>query len=99
IDVHLTLDLSNVRVAGDMQFSYSASIYSKSLEGHPRQVVGETSGIIAPADKVPISVKGITLPKGTYRLKAVVILEPMTTEPAQRMGRVASKDSDLLLIF
>jgi hypothetical protein len=98
-NVHLTLDLSNVRVPDNTQFSYSASIYSKSLEGHPRQIVGETSGIVTSTDKVTVSVEGIALPKGTYRLKAMVILNPITTEPSPQSSLVVSKESDLLLIF
>ena len=99
LDVRLTLDLSDVRAPGDTQFSYRASIYSKSLEGHRRQVVGETYGIITSTDKVTVNVEGIALPKGTYRLKAVVILNPVTTAPTPQAGLVASKESDLLLIF
>ncbi len=98
-DVHLTLDLSDVKVSGDTQLYYSASIYGKSLEGHSRQAVGETSGIITPTPKVTVSVEGIVLSKGTYRLKAVVLLNPITTEPTQQTSLAALKDSDLLLIF
>jgi hypothetical protein len=98
-NVHLTLGLGDERVPDDTQFSYKASIYSKSLEGHPRQAVSETSGIVTSTDKVTIRVEGITLPKGTYRLKAMVILYPITIEPTQQTGLVASKVSDLLLIF
>jgi hypothetical protein len=98
-DVHLTLDLSDLRIPADTQFSYRASIYSKSLEGHPRLVVGEASGIVTSADKVTVSIAGTALPKGTYRLKAMVILNPRTTEPMQQTGLIASKESDLLLIF
>jgi len=98
-NVHLTLDLSDVRIPADTQFSYRASIYSKSLEGHPRQAVGNSSGTVTSTDKVTVSVEGVALPKGTYRLKAIVMLNPMTTEPAQQTGLVASKVSDLLLIF
>src|SRR5258708_5358151 len=95
LDVRLTLDLSDVRAPGDTQFSYRASIYSKSLEGHRRQVAGETYGIITSTDKVTVNIEGIALPKGTYRLKAVAILNPVTTEPTPQPGVVASKESDL----
>jgi hypothetical protein len=98
-NVRLSLDLSNVRVPDDTQFSYRASIYSKSLEGRPRQAVGETSGIITYSHMVTVSVQGLALPKGTYRLKAIVILNLMTTEPTPQNSLVASKESDLLLIF
>jgi hypothetical protein len=98
-NVHLILDLSSVSVPGDTQFSYTAFLYSKNLEGRPRQVVGETSGIVTSTDKVTVSVEGIALPKGTYRLKAMLILNPMTTEPVQQPSLVASKEGDLLLIF
>jgi hypothetical protein len=98
-NVHLTLDLSSVMVPADTQFSYRASIYSKSLEGRPRQAVGETSGIITSTHKVTVSVEGLALPKGTYRLKAMVILKPITKEPTPQSSLVASKESDLLLIF
>ncbi len=98
-NVRLSLDLSNIRVPDDTQFSYRASIYSKSLEGRPRQAVGETSGFIISTQKVTVSVEGLALPKGTYRLKAMVILNLMTTEPTPQSSLVASKESDMLLIF
>jgi Helix-hairpin-helix domain len=98
-DVLLTLDLSDLRISADTRFSYRASIYSKSLEGHPRLVVGEASGIVTSTDKVTVSIAGTALPKGTYRLKAMVVLNQVTTEPAQQTGLVASKKGDLLLIF
>ena len=98
-DVRLTIDPSDLKVPADIQFSYRASIYSKSLEGYSRQVVGETSGVIAFTDKVTVSVAGSALPKGTYRLKAFIILNPVTTEPSQQAGLVSSRESDLLLIF
>ena len=98
-DVHLTLDLSDVRIPRGTQFSYRASIYSKNLEGHSRQVLGETSGVITSTDKVTVNVAGSALPKGTYRLKAVVILNLRMTEPTQQTGLIVSKESDLLLIY
>ena len=98
-NVHLTLDLREVRVLDDTPFSYRAAIYSKSLEGRPRQAVGETSGIVASTDRVAVSIEGIALPRGTYRLKALVILNLVPTEPTQQTTLVASKESDLLLIF
>jgi hypothetical protein len=98
-EIRLTIDLSGLRVPGDIQFSYRASIYSKSLEGHSRQVLGETNGVIASTDKVTVSVAGSALPKGTYRLKALVILNSVTAEPSQQTGLVSSKESELLLIF
>jgi hypothetical protein len=98
-NVNLILDISDVRVPANTQVSYRASIYTKSLEGPTRQVVGETSGIITTTDKVTVSIEGIALPRGTYRLKAMLILNRMTTEPVHQPGLVASKESDLLLIF
>ena len=98
-NVHLTLDLSNVSVPAETQFSYRAFIYSKSLEGHPRHVVGETSGIVTYTDKFTVGIEGIALPKGTYRLKAMVILTTMTLESTRQSSLVASKESDLLLVF
>ena len=98
-NVHLTLELSNVSVPAETQFSYRAFIYSKSLEGRPHQVIGETSGIITSTHKATIIIEGIALPKGTYRLKAMVILNPITTKPSPQSSLVVSKESDLLLIF
>ncbi|MGZ3627946.1 MAG: hypothetical protein ACXWPS_03050 [Ktedonobacteraceae bacterium] len=98
-NVLLTLDLSMIRVPNDTQFSYRATIYRKSLEGRHHQVVGETSGIITSTHKVTLSVEGIALPKGVYRLKAIVILNLTTTELRPQNSLLASKESDLLLIF
>ncbi len=98
-DVRLTLDLSDVKIADNTQLSYRVSIYSKNLEEHSRQTIAESSGIIAYADEVTISIGATLLPKGTYRLKAVAILSPATTEPTPQTGLVTSKESDLVLIF
>jgi hypothetical protein len=98
-DAHLTLELSDEVMLGDIRLSYKLSIFSKNLEGHSHQVVGKTSGIITSAGRFTISITGIALPKGTYRLKAMLILNPTTTEPVQQPVLVASKESDLLLIF
>lgn len=97
-DVHLTLDLSDLRVPDDTQFSYKASIYGKSLEGHPRQIVGKASGFITSFDRVTIEVRGTELPKGNYRLLGVVILRSMTIEPEPRTELIASTEGSLLLI-
>jgi predicted flap endonuclease-1-like 5' DNA nuclease len=99
LDIRLTLDLSDINVPGDTQLSYRVSIYSKSLEGDSRHVVGETSGIVTYTDKFTVGIEGIALPKGTYRLKAMVILTTMTLESTRQSSLVASKASDLLLIF
>lgn len=99
LEIRFTLDLNNITIAADTQLSYRALIYSKSLEGYPRQVVGETSGIITSNEKVTVVIKGIVLPKGTYRLKAFVILNPTTAETTLKSNLVASKESDLLVIF
>jgi hypothetical protein len=99
LDIRLTLDLSDINVPGDTQLSYRVSIYSKSLEEDSRHVVGETSGIVTYTDKFTVGIEGIALPKGTYRLKAMVILNPITTEPSPQSSLVVSKESDLLLIF
>ena len=98
-DVRLTLDLSDVKIADNTQLSYSVSIYSKNLKEHSRQTIAESDGIIAFTDKATISVGITLLPKGTHRLKAVVILNPMTTELTPQTGLVASKESDLVIIF
>ncbi len=98
-DIRLTLDLSDVVVPSDIQLSYKVSIFSKALQGHPHQLIGESSGIITSTDKTNVSVKGIVLPKGTYCLEAVVILNPVTAEPAHPISLLASKKSDPLLIF
>lgn len=98
-NVRFTLDLRDVKILNDTHLNYKASIYSKSLEGHPSQMVGETSGIVASTGMVTVSVEGIALPKGSYRLKAIVILNLMTTELAPQTGLLASKVSNLLLIL
>jgi hypothetical protein len=99
LDIRFTLDFNNTRIDADSQLSYRASIYSKSLEGYPRRIVGETSGIITSMERVTVVIKGIVLPKGIYRLKAFVILNPNTAHPTLKSNLVASNESDLLMIF
>lgn len=97
-DVHLTLDLSDLRVPDYTQFSYKASIYGKSLDGHPRQIVGKASGFFTSSDIVTIEVPGTELPEGNYRLLAVVTLRSMTVEPEPRTEFIASTEGGLLLV-
>jgi predicted flap endonuclease-1-like 5' DNA nuclease len=98
-DVRLTLDLSDVEALENTQLSYKVSIYGKSVEGHPRLAVGETSGIITPADSVRIDVRGTTPPEGIYRLQTVVTLKPTTIEPTAPAELRAMTESKLLLVF
>ncbi len=98
-DVRLTLDLSEVVAPEGTQLSYKVSIYGNSLEGYPRQVVGEVSGIITPADSVTVNVKGTTPPKGIYRLQAVVTVAPTTIEPGPGAGLMATMEGNPLMII
>lgn len=49
------------------------ALFAKRIEGGPRQNIGTTAHAIADASKfLPLHVKGLRLPRGTYRIEAVV---------------------------
>jgi hypothetical protein len=69
-DVHLTLDLSDVVVPEDKQFSYKLSIYGKSLERHPRQTIGEPGGLSSLLTGILSKLRGIVA--GTKTKKSIL---------------------------
>jgi hypothetical protein len=98
--IHLTLDLTDIKVPSEEQLSYKATIYSRRLDGRPPLTIGEESGIIASTDRITLNVKGRTISRGAHRVHAVATLRPVTSELTERIpGTTAAIDGDLLVIF
>jgi hypothetical protein len=97
--IRLILDLTDVAMPEDGVLSVKASIYGKSLEGHPRQTIGEANELITSTDRVSVNVEGRTLPTGIYRLEAEATLQSTPIEPTQSPGSIAAIDGNLFVIL
>ena len=73
-DARLTLDWDMTALTAD-PLDYTVSLFAKKLgvQGY-RGCIGEARGTVAPAKSAIIKVEGMTLPQGTYRLDAHLIL-------------------------
>ncbi len=96
--IHLTLDLADLTVPRGSPLDYDVSVYAKSLDGRPRQVVGQVSGIVAPSDHLTLNIDGAPLPAGTYRLEAAVALALPSAESSGRTGVKALLEGILLQV-
>lgn len=98
-DARLTLDLSELQVPGNTSLNYKASIYGKGRGSHSGLVVGEAQGTIIPADTVTITVEGNSLPEGTYRLAAIVMLTMPDTKLTVKPGSTAVIDGGQVQVY
>jgi hypothetical protein len=73
-DLRLTLDLERGDAMRFGQFGYTVAVYAKSLSDPARHIAGEARGILQPAASISIAVPGANLPRGIYRLEAMVTL-------------------------
>jgi predicted flap endonuclease-1-like 5' DNA nuclease len=98
-EVRLNLDLTNVTVTGNQQLNYAVAVYAKNLGGGPRQVVGETQGIIEFSESIIVIVNGTVLPQGLYRLDTMVTLAPASTTSSPLSSLRAWLEGGLLQIY
>lgn len=98
-EVHLNLDPTDQVVLVDALLSYKASIYSKRIDGSPRQLIATAHGNFIPSDKITIQVEGVTLSQGLYRLEAVVILTQDSMKSTSRPGFLALAESGPLYFY
>jgi len=73
-DVCLILDLDKLTLTDTLQFYVRTTLYAKRLGGNKRSLIAETQEI-KPFDRVlTLTVSHLTLPRGVYRLEAMVNL-------------------------
>ena len=96
-DVRLSLDFKDVAL--DSPLNYTASIYAKSLDGRPRQLLGEAEGIIEQTGDVSIRVENMTLDLGIYRLEAALVATFSSSLPEQRPGLTAMFEGGLIRVY
>lgn len=72
-DIRLTLDFTGLQGPEHAPLNYKALIYGKA-RGNSGIIAGEAQGTIIPSNGATITVMGNTLPEGTYRLAAKVIV-------------------------
>jgi hypothetical protein len=79
--LRLGLDLTEVILPNGEPLDYTATAYTKSLGGGPRQAVGKAGSAITSRDQLTIFVPCRPLSKGSYRLEAVVTVSRPSVEP------------------
>lgn len=96
--LRLTLDLTKVVVPNDVPLVCRATIFAKQ-PGGPRQLVGEERDTFEQSENITLSLSGINLPPGTYRLEALVTLAPTGMELGRQPGLLAFLESGLLQVY
>ena len=97
-DIRLTLDFTGLHEREDVPLSYKALIYGKA-RGNPGIIAGEAQGTIMPSDGATITVMGNTLPEGTYRLAAKVIVGSPTMKLTARPDNTGIIDGGLVQVY
>jgi hypothetical protein len=75
-DVRLMLDLSNTSLPGEPQLDFTTKLYAKKMGGGPHQLVSETQITVPYSKTVNLTIRGIALSQGLYRLEALLTLIP-----------------------
>jgi hypothetical protein len=96
-DLQLTLDLKEVDFPTQSDIGYTIRVFAKRLGGSFEHEIGTASGRITPADTVILTVGGLQLPRGVYRLEALATLTS-GGEPGQA-GPMAMMESGPLEVF
>jgi hypothetical protein len=95
-DLQLTLDLKEVDFPKQSDIGYTIRVFAKRLGESFEHEVGTASGSITPADTIILTVGGLQLPRGVYRLEALATL---TSGEPGRAGPMAMMESSPLEVF
>ncbi len=70
------LDLTGLTDRRDTKQDYTVRVYARSLEGQPRQLLGEIHGNVIPQEQehVNLELEGVELVRGVYRIEATVAM-------------------------
>jgi hypothetical protein len=95
----LFLDFTEMTLPGNTQLNYKASIFGKSKRNFPNHFVEVAEGTINPTDTVTINVEGKSLPEGSYKLAATIILALPGKKLTPRQGTVVIVDGGILQVY
>jgi Helix-hairpin-helix domain len=94
--VRLTMRISSAGTLTHDAFDFSATIATRTFEGHHRSPLGTTQGVIRVSDPLSVEVPGRALPVGLYRLVATVDIYPAGHSPKQQPLHRQSASGDLM---
>lgn len=97
--VRLRLDFRDVTAPIDLPLHYHAIVNAKGFGKTPSQLVGEEEGTVTRTDPLTLSISGVLLPRGLYRLEAVVRVQSKPAMPEAPQGLMAYHDGGLLHIY
>lgn len=95
-EVMLTLDLSDVQIPIEAPLTYAVSLFGRSMSKPSRLLIGHEQGTMLPTGQAAIKVQGKALPRGLYRLEALVTLNQTVGERESRPGLTAQLEERLL---
>jgi hypothetical protein len=98
-DVHLVLDLSEVKAPDSPSLDCRATVYAKVLGGGPRLIAGEARSTLVPAQESVIDVKGVVFPEGASRLQTEVTLALHEAEPSSPGLTASLLEGNLILTY
>ncbi len=98
-EARLSLDLTDVQVAGNPRINYAMSIYAKNMSGGFYQTIGEAQGNVAFTHRVILITSIDALPRGLYRLEAGVTITLDTANLLQHSSLKGWLEGGLLQVY
>jgi hypothetical protein len=100
-EVHFTLHLTDTATSPTSTLSYTASAYGWAVDQWTRRSMGVVRGTIKPKEEIIVSIRGASLPQGTYWLEAeaLVSLPLALHENSTNQGLQATVKGHLFEIY
>jgi len=99
VDLHLTLDLSQVGVALSSPINYAVTVYTKSLSNGQLRSIGEAKGSVEKSDEVNVVIKDSLLPAGAHRLEAIAMIAPLSDDARDRPTHMAMLEGQVIKVY
>lgn len=99
VDLHLTLDLTQVESTLSPQIKYAVTVYSKNLKNSSLYTIGEAEGTVENADDIKIVIKGSQLPVGAYRLEAIAMVSPPSDDSRKHPSLMAIYEGQIVEVY
>jgi hypothetical protein len=99
INLRLFLDTTSVVAAEDLYVTHKSFVYAKKIGGNESQLIGKSDGYLQDFGKSVIDVNCQALSPGDYRLEAVVILNPISSEAELNHQLMAISEGHFLSIY
>jgi hypothetical protein len=98
-DVSLTLEINNLSLPKISQLVCTAKFYAKKIGGKNRQPIGEIHKTLPCDPIVHLTIGGLILSKGIYRLEARITIQPAGMEAAAQQKIMSFLESGPLQIY